>query len=137
MRQTSVISDASNKALLQHAFEETAKRNGRPFVEALADDVRWTIIGTTAWSGIDEGKRAVVAELLAPLAEQFTGANIISGERFVAEGDLVVVEGRNHRVYVSPDAELAVPEGSEPGFIVRYSIMRIAGIGPWVTSPAL
>ena len=38
--------------------------------------------------------------------------------------------------YVSPDAQLPVPEGSEPGFIVRYSITRIAGIGPWVGGPA-
>jgi hypothetical protein len=70
------MSDARNNALLQHAFEETAKGNGRPFVEALADDVRWTIIGTTAWSRIYEGTRAVVSELLAPLAEQFTALNI-------------------------------------------------------------
>ena len=90
------MSDASNKALLQHAFEETAKGNGRPFVEALADDVTWTIIATTAWPGIYGGKRAVVAELLAPLAEQFTGENIVSAERFIAEGDVVVIKGRNH-----------------------------------------
>jgi len=43
---------------------------------------------------------------------------------------------RHAKVYVSPDAELAVPEGSEPGFIVRYSITRIGGIGPWATSPS-
>ena len=41
----------------------------------------------------------------------------------------------NARAYVSPDAELPVPEGAEPGFVVRYSITRIGGIGPWVTSP--
>ena len=28
------------------------------------------------------------------------------------------------KVYVSPDAEVPVPEGSESGFIVRYSITR-------------
>ncbi len=39
----------------------------------------------------------------------------------------------NAKVYVSPDAELPVPEDAEPGFIVRYSIRRIGGIGPWVT----
>jgi PPOX class probable F420-dependent enzyme len=38
--------------------------------------------------------------------------------------------------YVSPDAQLPVPEGSEPGFLVRYSITRVAGIGPWVEPPA-
>ena len=64
----------------------------------MADHVRCTIIGTTAWSGTYEGKRAVVTELLASLAEQFTGANILRAERLVAEGDLVVFEGRNHSV---------------------------------------
>jgi PPOX class probable F420-dependent enzyme len=39
------------------------------------------------------------------------------------------------KVYVSPDVEFPIPEGSEPGFIVRYSISRISGIGPWSTSP--
>ena len=43
---------------------------------------------------------------------------------------------KHAKVYVSPDAQVPVPEGSEPGFIVRYSITRIGGIGPWATSPA-
>jgi PPOX class probable F420-dependent enzyme len=34
-------------------------------------------------------------------------------------------------IYVGPDAEF--PE-SQTGYIVRYSIERIGGIGPWVTS---
>ena len=42
---------------------------------------------------------------------------------------------RHAKVYVSPDAE--VPEGADPGFIVRYSITRIGGIGPWVTGPPI
>ena len=86
---------AANKVTLEHAFAETAKGNGRPFIDALADDVRWTIIGSTAWSRTYEGKRAVVAELLAPLAANFAGPNIVVAHRFVAEGALVVVEGRN------------------------------------------
>jgi hypothetical protein len=44
---------------------------------------------------------------------------------------------RHAKVYVSPDAELPVPEGAESGFIVRYTITRIGGVGPWATSPAL
>ena len=44
---------------------------------------------------------------------------------------------RHAKVYVSPDAQVPVPEASEPGFIVRYSITRISGIGPWVTTPTL
>jgi len=38
---------------------------------------------------------------------------------------------RHATVYVLPDAQVHVPEGSEPGFVVRYSITRIGGIGPW------
>jgi PPOX class probable F420-dependent enzyme len=44
---------------------------------------------------------------------------------------------KHAKTYVSPDAELPVPESAEPGFIVWYSITRIGGIGPWVTSPVL
>jgi PPOX class probable F420-dependent enzyme len=34
------------------------------------------------------------------------------------------------KVYVSPDAEFPGPEG--PGYVVRYSVERIGGVGPWV-----
>ncbi|WP_397428707.1 PPOX class F420-dependent oxidoreductase [Pseudofrankia sp. BMG5.37] len=33
------------------------------------------------------------------------------------------------KVYVSPDAEFPAPKG--PGYIVRYSVQRIGGVGPW------
>jgi hypothetical protein len=36
-----------NKTLLSMVFAETAKGNGRPFLDALADDVCWTILGST------------------------------------------------------------------------------------------
>src|SRR5690349_14713475 len=85
---------AENKELLRHAFTEVAKGDGGPFLDLLADDVRWTIIGTTAWSGTYEGKRSVLEDLLRPLSRQLRGRNIIAAERFIAEDDLVVVEGR-------------------------------------------
>jgi hypothetical protein len=43
---------------------------------------------------------------------------------------------RHAKPYVSPDAQLPLPEAPAPGFIVRYSIVRIGGIGRWVTRPA-
>jgi hypothetical protein len=90
------MASEQNKATLLHVFAETAKGNGRPFVEMLADQVSWTIVGTTAWSGTYEGKKAVLEELLGPLNEQLAGANIITVSLLVAEGDTVVVEGRGH-----------------------------------------
>jgi ketosteroid isomerase-like protein len=84
----------NNQQLLQHVFAETAKGNGRPFVAALADDVVWTIAGSTAWSRSYRGKKAVLAELLAPLSAQLDGPNRITAHRFIAQDDQVVVEAR-------------------------------------------
>lgn len=33
------------------------------------------------------------------------------------------------KVYLTPDTEFPSPQG--PGFIVRYSVERIGGVGPW------
>ena len=38
------------------------------------------------------------------------------------------------KVYMSPDAEFPAPKG--PGYVVvRYSVERIGGIGPWASTP--
>jgi ketosteroid isomerase-like protein len=85
---------AENKALMQEAFEELAEGNGRPFVDLLGDDIRWTIIGTTEWSGIWEGKRAVRTRLLDPLFAQFATPYRNGAIRLIAEDDYVVIECR-------------------------------------------
>jgi uncharacterized protein len=89
-----------NKAALAAVFAETAKGNGRPFLEALADDVQWTIIGTTPWSKTYVGKESVINDLLRPLGQQLGGASIITASKFIAEGDLVVVQATGHNVTV-------------------------------------
>ena len=90
------MSAAENKKLLQDVFTELANGNSRPFVDSLSDEVRWTIIGTTKWSRTFDGKPAVLAELLAPLRAQIADRVRVTADRFIAEADLVVVEGRGH-----------------------------------------
>lgn len=90
------MSATENKQILQHVFAETAKGNGRPFVDALAEDVAWTIIGSTAWSKTYHGKAVVLRELLGPLNSQLANRNTITAQRFIAEDDQVVVEGQGH-----------------------------------------
>lgn len=85
---------ADNKQLMQHIFSELSKGNSSPFIESLADDVHWTISGTTKWSKTFQGKHAVLTELLEPLGAQFAGRYTATAHRFIAEGDHVVVEGR-------------------------------------------
>lgn len=84
---------SDNKRTLQGIFAATANGDGRPFVNALADDVSWRIIGTTGWSRTYIGKQAVLEQLLAPLNAQLAGGNTIVATRFIAEDDMVVVEG--------------------------------------------
>jgi PPOX class probable F420-dependent enzyme len=43
---------------------------------------------------------------------------------------------QNAKAYVSPDAEVPVPEDGTSGFVVHYAITRLAGIGPWVQNPS-
>ena len=39
------------------------------------------------------------------------------------------VLNRLAKIYVAPGAEFPAPKG--PGYLVRYSIERIGGVGPW------
>jgi len=88
------MSTSDNKLLLQHIFDQLAVGNGRPLVDAMADDFCWTLTGSSAWSGTWRGKAAVREKLLAPLFAQFEGTYTNTAERFIAEGEHVVVQCR-------------------------------------------
>ena len=88
------MSAEDNKRIMEHIFSELSKGNSQPFIETLADDVRWTITGTTPWSKTYQGKQSVRADLLAPLFSQFATRYTATAHRVIAEGDHVVVEGR-------------------------------------------
>jgi uncharacterized protein len=88
------VNAMENKALMREVFDELARGNGRPFVDALADSIRWRIIGSTDWSGIWDGKPAVREKLLDPLFAQFATRYRNRPVRLIAEGDWVVIESR-------------------------------------------
>jgi ketosteroid isomerase-like protein len=91
------MSAVENKRLMQEIYAEVAKGNGALFVDAMADDIRWTVTGTTPWSRTFEGKTSVLADLFRPILDQFAGQYTYRVSRLIAEGDFVVVEfsGRN------------------------------------------
>jgi ketosteroid isomerase-like protein len=80
--------------MMESVFGELARGNGQPFMDALADDARWTVIGSSPWSRTYEGKRAIADELMRPLFRQFADQYRAHAIRIVAEGDVVVVEAR-------------------------------------------
>jgi PPOX class probable F420-dependent enzyme len=62
---------------------------------------------------------------LNPYAVLRARAGVEPGE---AAWDLL---NRLAKVYVSPDSEFPGPRG--PGFVLRYSVERVGGVGPWVS----
>jgi uncharacterized protein len=85
-----------NKQLLEHIFGELAQGNSAPFVESMADDLRWTVMGRTKWSRTFEGKQSVLKDLFAPLRARIADRIRTVPQRFIAEGDHVVVEARGN-----------------------------------------
>jgi ketosteroid isomerase-like protein len=88
------MATADNKQLMQHIFTEMAKGNFELFLGHMAEDMRWTVIGTTKLSRTLTGKQEVLDQLLTPLTTQLDGPIRVTAHNFIAEGDYVVVEGR-------------------------------------------
>lgn len=82
---------AANRALLTAVFEGLAAGDGQAFVEAMAEDFTWTMIGSTDWSGVYRGKAAVRGELLRPLMARFKSYRN-TAQRFIVEGDWAAVQ---------------------------------------------
>ncbi|MBE7369043.1 nuclear transport factor 2 family protein [Ramlibacter pallidus] len=90
--------DESNphKARMQAIMAALERGDRRPFGEALAEDFTWILPGRNAWSGRYEGRDTVRERLFQPLFRQFTGTYTNTATRFIAEGNVVVVECRGH-----------------------------------------
>lgn len=91
------MSTSDNKQLMQNIFAEMSKGNLDPFIDAMAEDIQWTWMGTEKWSHTFKGKESVVNELLAAVKSTLTEPFEINTHSFIAEGDYVVIEhsGKN------------------------------------------
>ena len=85
-----------HRDLIRHVYARMAEGDAQPFLDSLADDVTWSITGSSAWSRTWRGRAAVRQQLLGPLTAQFAGRYTARAERVIAEGDLVVAEVRGH-----------------------------------------
>ncbi len=85
---------AENKKLIQDMFAELSKGNAPAFLNAMADDVRFTLIGTTKYSGTFNGKQELINKVLQPLTAQLEGGLTITPENFIADGDFVAMQAR-------------------------------------------
>ena len=85
---------AENKQFISNMFAELSKGNGDAFLNAMADDVRFTIIGTSKYSGTFNGKQELINKLLVPLNAQVEGGMTITPDNLIADGDFVAMQAR-------------------------------------------
>ena len=83
---------AANKALLQSIYAALADGDGAPFAAAMDEDFSWTIAGVSPWSRRWAGRDAVRGQLLQPLFQRFATRYRSRAQRFIADGDHVVVQ---------------------------------------------
>ena len=69
---------AENKEIVRNMFAELSKGNPEGFLGKMADDVRFTIIGTTKFSGTCNGKQELISKVLGPLSAQLEGGLTIT-----------------------------------------------------------
>lgn len=61
------------KTLLREAFRLWEAGDSKPFFELIADDVTWTVIGTTPVSGVYHSKQELIERAFGPLMERLGG----------------------------------------------------------------
>ena len=87
-----------NKRLMQQIFAELAKGNSQALLNALAEDVAWTVTGTTAFSRTYNGKSSLINDLVGPLFSRLEEPLRMVADRFIADGEYVVVECRGKAI---------------------------------------
>jgi ketosteroid isomerase-like protein len=83
---------AENKQVVLDFYAAGARGDMDTCFALLADDVTWTNIGSTKFSGTYKGKQAIAEDLLGPLFSQLKAGISSQVERLTAEGDVVVAQ---------------------------------------------
>ena len=99
------MSTTENRKLVEDAFAKWSRGDGGAFFSLLADDVRWTVIGSTPVSRTYTSKPAFQEGAVQPLGTKLTGAIQPTVRNIIAEGDKVVLQwegratGKNGTIY--------------------------------------
>lgn len=83
---------AENKQVVIDFYDAAARGDMDTCFNLLCDDVVWTNIGSTRFSGSFSGKRELVEGLLTPLFGELKAGIASQVKRLTAEGDIVVAE---------------------------------------------
>ena len=86
------MSITENKELVLGFFADIGKGNIQGALDRMAEDLRFTLIGTTRFSGVCKSRKEFVDRIMAPLGAQLEGPLTITADNLIAEGEFVVVQ---------------------------------------------
>jgi ketosteroid isomerase-like protein len=81
-----------NKEAIRNMFAQLAGGNADAFLAAMGDDLRYTLIGNTRFSGTFNGKQELIAKLLVPLMAALTDGIALTPYNLIADGDFVAMQ---------------------------------------------
>jgi ketosteroid isomerase-like protein len=120
---------ATNKQLMQDLLGRAAAGDRAPYLAAIADDVIMTVTGQYSWSQTFRGKEALLRDLYGNLAALLADGPRTIPLRFIADDDLVVVEGKGEM-----RTKAGVPYNNDYCLIYRLREGRIVEIREYCDS---
>jgi ketosteroid isomerase-like protein len=88
------MSGPDNKRIIEQAFAGLARADATAFLDAMADEITWIIMGQSRVSGRYEGKAAIQNKLVPTLFSNFATDYRNNAEEIIADRDRVVVLAR-------------------------------------------
>ncbi|HXE74296.1 MAG TPA: nuclear transport factor 2 family protein [Candidatus Xenobia bacterium] len=117
------MNQAGAKDLVRGFFSASGRGDIEAALGLLADDVTWTVSGTTSFSGQYVGKKVLVEKLVGPLFGRLKAGIVMTIHNLVAEGDCVVAEATGEA-----ETREGRPYRNTYCFVFRIRDGKIAGV---------
>ncbi|MES0885277.1 nuclear transport factor 2 family protein [Roseibium sp. SCP14] len=88
----------SNKQLVRQAFQPWEQGDSGPFFDLVADDVKWTVIGSTPVSGVYHSKQDLIDRAFGPLLKKLEGRMTTRLVDIAGEGEKVFLQFTSYGV---------------------------------------
>ncbi|MEM9631273.1 MAG: nuclear transport factor 2 family protein [Pseudomonadota bacterium] len=77
---------------MREAFRPWERGDSGPFFDLIADDVKWTVIGSTPVSGVYHSKQDLIDQAFGPLLEKLDGRMTTRFVDITGEGEKIFLQ---------------------------------------------
>ena len=84
----------TNREIIAAAFDRMAEGDPALWLETMADDIRYELVGQNSWGRVYQGKQAFREELGRPLMSRVAPPLKMKALRILSDGEHVVLEAR-------------------------------------------